>query len=193
MRHALPWLAASLLAWTAGCASSPPTRFYTLEPVQSQHGMTAMYRGPIQVAAVHIPPLLDRDQMVREGGRNELVVSDGNRWGAPLAQMLRSVLTQDLLLRLPASAVVLPQQPAPAQTSVITVDVLRFQAEPSGSVVLEGAWSLVPPGSETASLNLGVHISEPANAQDYAAQAQAMSSALGRLADDIAGLLSRQP
>ncbi|HZO22183.1 MAG TPA: PqiC family protein [Steroidobacteraceae bacterium] len=185
-------LAIALAALGAGCASSPPTQFFTLEPIPASHPAPEVPHGPIQIVAVHIPPLLDRDQIVREGSPGALIVSDRHRWGAPLGEMMRGVLTQDLLLRLPAGAVVLPQQPAPPQTNTLTVDVLRFVADASGNVILEGAWSLVPPGSDTSTVNLGIHITEPAGGADYAQQAHAMSLAVAQLADEIAGLVSRR-
>ncbi len=185
-------LAIGVAALAAGCASSPPTQFFTLEPIPASHSLPEVPHGPIQIVAVHIPPLLDRDQIVREGSPGALIVSDRHRWGAPLGEMMRGVLTQDLLLRLPATAVVLPQQPAPAQTNTLTVDVLRFEADGSGSIILEGAWSLVPPGSDNSTVNLGIHITEPASGADYAPQVHAMSLALAQLADDIAGLVSRR-
>jgi uncharacterized lipoprotein YmbA len=134
--------------------------------------------------------LLDRDQIVRERAPGELEVSEVHRWGAPLSGMLRDVLTQDLALRLPAGSVLLPQQPAPALAASITVDVLSLEAR-GDHISFEGAWSLVPANSEVPSLNRTVHLREPANAQDYAAQVHAMSVALGHLADAMAGALSQ--
>lgn len=190
MNHRLAGLlAAGVTILAAACASSPPTRFYTLEPIPPAHRSTGSIRGPVKIAVVHVPPLLDREQIVSEGRPGELIVSDTNRWGAPLADMTRAVLTQDLLLRLPEGSVILPQQPAPPQTNTITVDILRLQAQASGEVRLEGGWSLIPPGAEAPSLDAGIHLSQPAAAADYAQQANAMSLALGRLADDIARAL----
>jgi len=183
-------LAAGILLLATACASSPPTRFYALEPIPPAHRTEGQIRPPVKILAVHVPPLLDREQIVREGSPGELIVSDTNRWGAPLAEMTRDVLTQDLLLRLPEGSVILPQQPAPPQTNTITVDILHLQAQADGAVLLEGGWSLIPPGTEAPSLARAIHISEPSGAADYARQARAMSLALGQLADDIARMVS---
>jgi hypothetical protein len=177
-----------MICLTGGCASSPPVQFYTLGVVPAERRMGAL-DAPVQIGAVHLPSVLDRQEMVRERGPNQLELSNEHRWGAPLADMTRRVLTQDLQDRLPASMVVLPEQPAPPHTRVIVIDILKFESESSGHVVLQGSWSLVSTGSDTPSSSRPMQIDEHAPAQDYAAQAQAMSRAVGQLADSIADAL----
>jgi uncharacterized lipoprotein YmbA len=80
----------------------------------------------------------------------------------------------------------LPEQPAPANTSSISVDILQFGVDASGTVVLDGSWSLVPSGTDLAVANHRFHLSQPAVAGDYADQARVMSILLGQLADSIA-------
>ncbi|MGH8137476.1 MAG: PqiC family protein [Steroidobacteraceae bacterium] len=190
MRCATLLAALSLAECLGGCASSPPTQFYTLEVVPAQRRERQISHAPVQVAVVHVPPILDRQEIVRGTGSNTVIVSNRHRWAAPMGDMMRRVLTQDLLERLPANAIMLAEQPAPAQTSVLTVDILQFQSEASGQVVLDGSWSLVPAGTETPILSRRVHLTESAGPQDYAMQAKSMSRAVGQLADDIATALA---
>src|SRR6202012_3998372 len=62
----LPGLALRTLA---GCASSPPTRYFALDPTPAGASpaadQTAATGTPVKVDAVHIPPALDRDAMGR--------------------------------------------------------------------------------------------------------------------------------
>jgi len=173
----------------AGCRSSPPKRFYVLDPVPPQARMQAMSADAVQVATVNIPPSLDRQEMVRESAADRLEVSDINRWGAPLADMTQDVLTQDLMQRLPEGKVLPPHNAAPATAYEITVDILQFGRDASGKVLLGGGWSLYRLGSDTPILNRTVTLSENAATDDYAGQAHTMSLILGRLADDIATTL----
>src|SRR6185437_5459200 len=144
VRRARRWPVLMLGALLASCASSPPTQFYTLEPVQpcqpagprgagantcapasiQERTLHASTR-PIQLAPVRIPAVLERQEIVTERGSNELLLSNRHRWGAPLGEMARRTLTQDLLQRLQGNEVVLPEQPAPANTREIVVDILR--------------------------------------------------------------------
>jgi uncharacterized lipoprotein YmbA len=186
--------AAGAMALLAACATSPAVQFYTLAPVAPQQRPAHVTGAPLQVAAVHIPPALDRQEMVRRSSANELEMSDSNRWGAPLAQMVRRVITQDLDRRLPQGMVVFPDEPAPPETDAIVVDILRFDADASGAVEFVASWSLLPPGSDVPSVSRQVHFTERAEAESYADQATAMSRVLGRLADDItAALAARSP
>jgi uncharacterized lipoprotein YmbA len=167
------------------CASSPPFRFFVLDPIAPAGDVAEAAGNPVQIASVRVPPMLDRREIVREEAPNKLTISHQNRWGAPLPDMTQRVLSQNLMLRLPAGRVVLPEQPAPAGTSSISVDILQFGVDASGTVVLEGSWSLVPSGTDLAAANHRFHLNQRAVAGDYADQARAMSTLLGQLADSI--------
>ena len=178
--------ATALFLLAAGCGSSPPVHFYTLDPVDSPHPAAAAARVPLQVGAAHLPPELDRKTMVSQHAANSLTIAEQDRWGAPLADIVRRVLTQDLIQRLPHGTVILPDNAAPAGTNVIVLDILRFQREPSGTVVLNGSWSVATVGSDQPGAQYPVELSVPAVRSDAAAQARAMSQLVGELADSIA-------
>ncbi len=181
------------LASLAGCASSPPARFYSLTAVPSETPAQPASSWPVavRVAAVHIPPVLDREEIVRRGPANALEISGLDRWGTPLDEMVQQVLTEDLLERLPSGRVVLPSSPAPAGTDEIVVDLLQFQSDETGTIVLQGSWSLLEPASSVPSQVREVRDSETAQPSDYGNQAAVMSGMLGRLADDIARGVAR--
>jgi uncharacterized protein len=185
-----PWAATLLsVALLASCRSSPPKHFYVLDPVPAQQRSSMATRTVVQVAAVNIPASLDRQEMVRESAAGSLQISDINRWGAPLADMTQNVLTRDLTERLPVGAVLPPRTNAPPDTFEITVDLLQFGRDTTGNVVLDGGWSLYRLGSDTPVTSRQVQLSEAGGSPDYAAQVQAMSRLLGRMADEIAGAL----
>lgn len=180
----------ALILVLAACASSPPSRFYTLDPAPAR--VTRPAAGLVlQVAAVHIPAELDRQEMVRESAPETLQMSDRDRWGAPLAEMMRRVLAQDLATRLTGSTVLAPEALPPPGTRVLVVDVLRFDAGPSGEVRFEGSWSELAARSGKPLLTRHVRLTAPARRGGYRGQAAAMSGLLGRLADRIASSLAR--
>ena len=51
----------------SSCGSSPKTNFYTLNMIPARSGRHPAGRR-VQLAAVHVPPALDRRQMVRMSG-----------------------------------------------------------------------------------------------------------------------------
>ena len=181
-RHVALLLMATVVA---SCRSSPPKHFYVLDPVPPQQGQSATTQAVVQLAAVNIPPSIDRQEMVRESAADSLEISDVNRWGAPLADMTQDVLTRDLVERLPANQVIPPRTSAPAGAYVITVDLLQFGTDATGNVVLEGGWSLYRLGADTPLLNRNFKLSQRPASGDYATEPRLMSQLLGRLADGI--------
>jgi len=73
--------ALALLA--ASCGSSPPTRYYTLAPIESAQAASDS-GDPIRMGWVNLPPRLDRNSLVQWSGPGELKISSQDRWAAPL-------------------------------------------------------------------------------------------------------------
>lgn len=172
------------------CASSPPVQFFTLNPTATLSTVAPRADTTLQVVAVHIPALLDRQEMVRKTSANTIRISDRHRWAAPLDRMVQRVLTQDLAQRLPVGAVIPPDQPAPPGTARIVIDILQFETDASGTVVFGGSWSLLRQAEDDTIQNAPLHLHAMASATDYAAQAQAMSRIIGQIADAIAARLT---
>ena len=125
-----------------GCAGAS-TRFYTLEPIAPAPGAAQAYGGaPFRIDAVHIPASLDRPELVRDDGGGRFTVSDDNHWAAPVGELLRRVLTQDLSARLPGGKVIYPEAPKLPGSSGLVVDILSIS--PSGDrVAMDASWTLV--------------------------------------------------
>jgi uncharacterized lipoprotein YmbA len=180
-----------LLILTLGaCASSPPTRFFALDPVSGAspaEGQAASASAAVKIDAVHIPPALDRDSMVRGESDNQLEISSQDRWAGDLGEMIRRVLTQDLAQRLPSGSVIAPESPAPPSARGLVVDILTFQPQ-GGEVVLDADWTLLQGTQSNAVMRRSVHLTAPA-ASSAQSEAAAMSTLLGELADGIASQL----
>ena len=168
-----------------GCGSSPPVEFFALAPTAQPGAQVVSVATPVQIAQVHLPPSLDRKQMVRHTGAYTLEISDQHRWSAPLDEMIRQVLSQDLMELLPPGNVILPHEPAPATTRKIVVNVLEFAPDAQGTVRFEGTWSVIGPDPGESPTNRTVKLSEPAGS-DTAAQVRSMSRVVERLAEQIA-------
>lgn len=121
--------------------------------------------------------------MVRQED-SHLEVSDENRWGAPLDEMLQRVLTQDLAARLAPGEVRFPQEPTNSSVDELVLDVLEFDADNSGTVKFEGSWSLMKKDTPTPFLTRHVQLSET-GPKDFAGQAGTMSRIVAQLSDQI--------
>ncbi|MEW9584995.1 membrane integrity-associated transporter subunit PqiC [Paraburkholderia sp. DGU8] len=176
----------------AGCGHSPPTRYVTLNASPAAAPLATVQLQPIQLTAVHIPAELDRPEVVTQVSPNRLAVDETDRWGAPLAQMMRRTLAQNLMTRLPAGSFILPDAPAPADTRTLVVTVLNSEADASGKLTLQAAWTLLAGHPSRTTLTRETTLSSTMSERDAAGQAAALSDVLGQLADQIARSIAGQ-
>ena len=182
-------LALAAAACFAACGTSPPTRFYTLNPVAPHVHPQSSASAPIKVDAVHVPAILDRESMVLGEAGNQLKISSQNRWGADFSEMARRVLTQDLRDRLPEGMVVSPQAPAPENARGLVIDILNFSPNSDGQVLLDADWVLLQGNPARSVLQHTVHL-DGHGAMTAEGEAATMSRLLGQLADQIAAQLN---
>ena len=126
----------------SACGSSPPTHFYTLstQPAPNTAGQLGYPMRTVALGEVKLPDALDRPQIARQIGPNQLEFAETDRWAGPLDDMTRRVLAADLRPLLPAgTALVTNDSSTPAQTTV-AVEVSRFDADKSGRVTLDANW-----------------------------------------------------
>jgi uncharacterized lipoprotein YmbA len=172
----------------AACHSAP-TRLYMLEPIAPLIAPGA-YQGPaIRVEAIHVPPALDRMEIVSEVAPGEFKVSDVDQWMAPLGQGVRQTLTADLAARLPQGRVIFPHLAKPPGTISINVEVLAFTADRRGAelqVSWVGSSEGAPPRTRGGTLMLHTDLSGASSAS----MVVALSTLLAQLADRIVAELS---
>ncbi len=175
----------------SGCGSSAPTRIFTLAAVAPATAHGAYAGPPFRVDAVHMPSAFDRLEVVQQTGAEELKVHDMAHWGAAPGDLARLALTQDLVARLPAGAVVYPDAPKPPGAGGLVVDVLTFQRSAQG-YVLDASWTLSSSVQGQAPLRREVRLTDTGGASssdEPGAEAAALSRLLGQLADAVvAGL-----
>lgn len=187
-RDGIVMLAALALA---SCGTSPKTHYFTLAAIPAGAQSTVAITSPVTVAAVHVPPSLDRREMVRRTGENTVDISSQDRWSAPLGDMIRRVLSQDLAARLTEGKVVPPDSPAPPHTAQIVLSIAQFGPDGSGSSVLEGSWSLLKQDRNAPLLRRAIALKIDSSTAGGSGQAAAMSQLLGELANRMAGILAK--
>lgn len=171
----------------AGCGSSP-TRLYTpYSPGQQQ--LVANYTGPpMRVDSVHLPPSLDRLEIITDLARGEKKINELDHWSAPLGQLARQTLTEDLAVRLPPGTLIYPHLNKPAGALGIQVDILEFGVNERGARLM---------ASYSVASSSGVAMRADAQLLDTAqtgttpaATAQALSALLDKLAQHVAQKLT---
>lgn len=196
------------LALLSACSSSPPTRFYTLSDMPPD-GAPPPGVGLVRIASVSIPGELDRPELVRRVGPNQLSIAGLDRWAAPLDQTIQRALADDVSLRAPSSA--------PGQQYAVSVDIREFYGDANCNVTLRAAWTVrlahgpsnraasegIPGSASGATWDGQTHpdgatpvdesIQVPSSGVCPAALPAAMSVALGQLSDRILAGVARLP
>jgi uncharacterized lipoprotein YmbA len=186
--HTVGWLAAAWLA-SVGCGSSPEPQFYTLFP----RGGNELPSAPLQVELRRpgLPGYLDRPQIVRHEQAEELEFSANARWGAPLQDMVGSILAEDLARRLPGSSVFTEAGAISATPdALIELDLQRFELTAKGSVELLAQVAVHWPKTSAASRIDRYALSSPSRGVSTPQLVAQMSGLLAELADSIARSIS---
>ena len=182
-------LGAVLLAGTlAACSSSTPSHYYVLS-AQSDPAAVRKIGHPgrtVAVGAVRLPGALDRPQIARRLGPNQLEYAESERWAGPLDDMTRRVLSTDLRPLLPASTTMIADDSPASADITIVVEMGRFDADKEGRVALDASWEMLDKNGKVVGVPRQEKIVEPGIGPDAAAVAATMSRALAGLADNIA-------
>jgi uncharacterized lipoprotein YmbA len=179
------------LVVTIGCASTQPSRFFTLSALASSETRTRVGASSpsiaIGVGPVTLPELLDRPQIVTRTSRNELRLAEFDRWAGSLKDDFSRILAENLSILLSTDRVSLyPWRRSISVDYQVVVDVVRFDGELGGDARLVARWTVLG-GRDKEVLSMHTsRISEPSGEQSYAALVGAESRALGRLSREIA-------
>ena len=184
-----------LVVILAGCASSPSSKFYQLNPLQNRTSITPdafpEQKQIIAIGPVRIPDYLDRPQIVTRAGTNELKLSEFDRWAGSLESDVTRVLVEDISSLLPADRFSVVRWTPYLESQVpasykVEVFVDRFEGTLGDSVLLKAQWQVFAHKGGLL-LKRESLIREQINGGSYDVLVAAMSSALERLSRDIAG------
>jgi hypothetical protein len=172
----------------AGCGASDHSRFYVLteHPALVARAIAAAPTTMIALGAVKLPAALDRPQMARRLNSDEISYSEYDRWAGPLEDMVRRVLIADLEGRLPPGMILIDNDRTSLASLTIAVDVLRFDADAAGQVILKARWQMLGQSGSLVGIPRDAMIVKPGSGRDAEAVAATMSLALSDLSADIA-------
>ncbi len=184
------WAALLAGAVLAGCVStSPPARFYLLEP-RVEPGPKAEAGDPgvfLLVGPVDVASYLDRPQIVTRSGANEVKLAEFDRWAQPLKESLPKACAASLSVMLGQERVFTSEEPAVGEAKHrVTVEVLRFDGEVGGEVVLDARWTLFRGTPASIVSSRRTHVVKSAGSDGYRSLVAAMNEAVGVLCSEIA-------
>ena len=184
------WLRAgpALFATMLAACASPAAHYYRLAVVPG----TTNRGGPpaISVRSVSIPGYLDQNGIAKPSGSYRFDSYSNELWAEPLADMLQATMVQDLVQRLPASTVTGSGGAIGVPSDVLVeINVLRFDPDPAGRIVLTIQIAIKSGGSRTLWMERTFDSSSAPPGNDVSQIAAAMSTLWAAAADEIGSLV----
>jgi|SRR3989339_1290545 len=179
-------LICGLVVVLAGCSRSPRASFYVLEPTAKAGDHLPAQNAPtVRVAAITLPEMVDRPQLVVRGEGSRVNILEMHRWAEPLKRGIPRLLAENLSRLLGSNQVSTYSRSAVSEADYrIFVDVLRFEAA-ADSVTVDILWTIrrTAQGSQKTGRS---QVNEPGGSGGYEALVSAYSRALAAASNDIA-------
>ena len=177
-------VAVLMLLVLAGCVNRQRDHFYILDPEPAAPRASRTSFDRQITLRITVPSLVDRGEMVITTPQG-VAVLDHERWGAPLADLVTSVLSRDIEQRR-NDIVVLPRPAAHANITLTTIaiDVDQVIAQLGAPVKIETHWRITDTRNGKVSLGRDTFIG-PTPAQSFTEIAVSMSFCVGLLADRL--------
>lgn len=185
--------AGALIVFSAGCASTPTSRFYVLSPVAPPAAHVS--EVSVAVGPVSVPAVVDRPQIVVSMGPNRVWPDEFNRWASPLQDGIARVIGENLVAMLGTPRVTQSSQTLSMGSAYrAAVSVESFESRPGDMARLDAVWTVSRTKDGTTRTGRTT-VQEPTTEQGYDALAAAHSRAIAQLSRAIAdavGTLERR-
>lgn len=169
---------------------TPPSRFYLLSTDAGAPVSQRMSGSPlsIEIAAVSLPDIVDRPQIVTRLDANRIQLGEFDRWAGDLKENLVSVLAQNLMARLNTQDIAyFPAQSASHPDFRIALGFFRFDGQLGEQVRIAGIWQLLDGREGCRIESHRFDITETPAGSGYAEFVSAMSAGVAQLSESIAG------
>lgn len=201
MRHALRRrrgllsLAATALALGACSILEPKpdrSRFFVLAPIEEPAETAGEGKIAIGLGPISFPRYLERPEMVRRVGSNEVKPAHFDYWAGSLPHQFSRVLAQNLQVSTGAQVRPHPWYSGADIHVAVEVDVLRFEAAEDGKAHLAARWRLRDGADRGVLAVKESDLSEPTD-RDASATAAALSKLLGDFSREVASAIESLP
>jgi hypothetical protein len=173
----------------AACGSSPPVRYFALSPMDSVQRQAPDDAVVLGVGPFRLPEYLNRSQLVTRGNGSELEVDEFSRWAEPLTLALHRVVSTDVDNMMDGVMVISFPWEAVVHNEVdyrLLGEVIRFEADRSGRVVLDIQWAISDvPGEVAVAVHRSKYETRAARPDDPAIVTSAMNDALAMFSRDV--------
>ena len=180
-----------ILIILVGCASSPPTRFYTMNSIvasdATQQNTSENREMAIGIGPIEISDYLDRPQIVTGVGPNEFRISEFDRWAGNIRHNISTVLAENMSVLLSTDRVyVYPWKQSVQIDYRIEASVIRFHGMSDNNIMMRTHWTILGEDRKKPLLFRMSNYSEQIDGQGYEALVAAHNRVLAELSRDIA-------
>jgi len=189
MRTVLSLLVAG--AALAGCGSSPPVHYYTLQGPAPAPAAAAPAAFLIEVHPGSLSTQADQPQLMVRTGDGSVSALYSERWSSPLGDELRGALSDALKRELGALDVQMVKPGPGAAVWRVQTDVQRFELVSGSMAQLDATWRVRPVNTQGTGLIcrsvVTENVSEAGVPALIAAQQRAVVSLAGAMASAMRG------
>ena len=189
----LVWLSIGFWAMVLlGCASTPPTRLFTLSSLSDsgKMGSAEVKRClSIGIGPVKIPGYVDQPEIVTRIAPNELRADEFAKWAEPIEENISRVLAENLSsLLCIRSIAIFPWKGQTPMDYRLDVQVIRMDGMLGESALLDVSWSIADGADrkKAALLTRRSRYKEHAEGGDYGSFVSAQSRNIAFLSREIA-------
>jgi uncharacterized protein len=179
-----------LLFMLVGCASSPPSRFYLLSPLQNGSEVQPAAGVPcisIGIGPVKLPEYTNRPQIITRTSQNELSRAQFDLWAEPLSNTFSRVIAENLTRLLCTESVHLfPWIPSIKPDYIVRAEVMEFTGDLDTKAYLQVQWSIWGTAEKKEIVRRRSTYNEAVQDPTYHSLVQAYSNMVGQLSRDIA-------
>jgi uncharacterized protein len=183
LRFVLAWL----MSVGVGCTSAP-VRYYTLTAPPDKTLPASETTLAIDVRVLHIPPQLNRAELMVRTGPTEVTLLENERWASPVNDEIKDAVRLALQRRLGRMTGL-----RPAFTKLtLAIDVQHLEAELGRYALLEASWSatLSATGSNGARATTCTFQADEKIPTGYAGIVEGYQQEITALADAIVAVLT---
>jgi uncharacterized lipoprotein YmbA len=182
----------AVLMILSGCASTPPTRFFVLNPIAGSERMGSRMSErclAIAIGPVKIPEYLNQSEIVMRITQNEVRVDEFAKWAEPLEDNISRALAENLSsLLCIRSIAIFPWKGGTLIDYRIDVHVIQMDGMLGESASLDATWSIADGADRKKSplLTKRSTYKEAIGGGDYGTFVSAQSRNLASLSREIA-------
>jgi uncharacterized lipoprotein YmbA len=168
------------------------SRFFVLTSTTEPAGL-ADSRSAIGLGPIDFPAYLQRSQIVTRVSQNEIMLSEGYRWGEPLDTNFSRVLAENLSNLLGTDRIVMfPWFNNAELDFAVRITVLRFETSEDGTARLLARWRVVSPQSDEVVFSAESDLREQTADGSPDAAVAALSGTVAKLAREIADAIEKR-